>query len=91
MSAPSDPPHGFTRQEWSTIRACFESHRHVPGGAYLTSGKYQTKGANSLIERGLLTKSESQPSPTLPDCIVVSLTQQNWDDIRAIIESETVA
>lgn len=84
---PSDPPAGFNRQEWSVIRACFEAHKYVENGHYLTSGRYQTKGAESLLARGLINKAPSQPMPNFADAIVVFLTQENWDDIRAFSAS----
>lgn len=73
----------FRPRELSVLNACYQAHALVPGGNYLTSGRQQTAAARRLIERKMLSLAESQPVPLLPDCIVVYLTQENWDTARA--------
>lgn len=73
----------FRSREIGVLNACYWAHSVVPNGHYLTSGRQQSAAARRLIERGMLTLADQQPAPTLPDCIVVYLTQENW----AVVQS----
>lgn len=82
---------GFTDRETSVLAACFRSHQLVPGGNYLTSGRQQTAAARRLIEREMLTLADSQPVPPFPDSVVVFLTQENWDAVRAASQAASAS
>lgn len=73
---------GLKPREISVLGYCLRARTVVPNGLYLTSGRQQTAAANRLIERGMLTKVDSQPVPPLPDSIVVYLTEENWKAVQ---------
>jgi hypothetical protein len=78
---------GLRPREQGVLRDCIHARRLVENGHYLTSGRQQTAAAHRLVEKGMLTKAEAQPAPTLPDSIVVFLTPENWQAVQDAAEA----
>lgn len=73
---------GLRSREISVLRNCLHALSLVPGGHYLTSGRQQTAAAERLVERGMLSMAVDQPVPIMRDCVVVFLTDKNWQAVR---------
>ena len=82
-SAPIDMSRiGLKPREMQVLQRAVWARKQVEHGHYLCLPG-QNKAAERLIERGFLTKIPGEFSPPMPDWVVIKITTENFEALRA--------